>query len=238
MSIPVAVVSSWQGLAGKAISTALAQCDYSLLINGPEEEIFELQSGNFLGKILAVPFEVEQEESVQNALLTALEIFGRVDVLVNNNYEWNDAPLDEITAQMWDKVLSVNLKGTFHCCRAAAAIMRSQGYGKIINVTSTSAFTGAHTQFAASCAAVHSLTRSLARELAPEIKVNTVACGILDEPWINEGGPELREMLLRGVPLGRLCTYDDVAEAVAFFATGGDFITGQMLVVDGGETMR
>ncbi|MBI3925558.1 MAG: SDR family oxidoreductase [Armatimonadetes bacterium] len=238
MSLPVAVISSWRGLAGPAISLALAQCDYSLLINGPEDEIFSLQSGDFLGKILALPFDLTQEESVQQALLTGLEIFGRIDVLVNNIYAWNDASLHDITEEMWAEVLSHNLKGTFYCCRAAAAVMQSQQSGKIINVTSTSAFTGAHTQFAASCAAVHSLTRSLARELAPHVKVNTVACGMLDEPWIDEGGPELRDMLTTSVPLGRLCSTDDLAEAVAFFATGADFVTGQMLIVDGGETMR
>ncbi len=235
---PVALIADWRGLAGPAISLALARCDYSLLINGPEDEIFSLQTGEFGGKILALPFDYQDEQAVEHVFSAGIDIFGRVDILVNNIYRWNDAALGDITDEMWDEVLNHNLKGSFYVARAAARLMQALEYGKIINVTMTSAYTGAHTQFAASCAAIHSLTRSMARELAPLVRVNTVACGLVEEPWIQEGGPELREALTKSVPLGRLCQTEDVAEAVAYLATGADFMTGQMLVIDGGETMR
>lgn len=235
---PVAFVTDWRGTAGPAICLALAHSGFSLLINGPEDEIFALQSVDVAGKILAVPFDVADEKAVIQVFETALEILGRVDVLVNNIFVWNDADLTEITDDMWKEVLEVGLKGTFYTSRAGARIMRAQEYGKIIHVTSTSALTGAHTQFAAGCAAVHSLTRSLARELAPHVRVNSVAAGLVDEPWIDEGGPDLREMLTKDVPLQRLCRAEDVAEAVVFLAAGADFMTGQMIVIDGGETMR
>lgn len=234
---PVAFLTDWRGTAGPAIAMTLAQAGFSLLINGPEDEILDLQAADPTAKVLAVPFDVADEQAVTGSFAVALEILGRVDVLVNNIFVWNDAALFEITDQMWSEVLDVGLKGTFFCSRAAARIMQAQGYGKILHVTSTSALTGAHTQFAAGCAAVHSLTRSLARELAPLVRVNSVACGLLDEPWVDEGGPELREVLTRDIPLRRLCRSQDVAEAVSFLAAGADFMTGQILVIDGGETL-
>jgi len=187
---PVALVTDYRGLAGPAICLSLAHSGFSLLINGPEDEVFELQSADVPGKILALPFDPLKEESVQHVILAGLEIFGRLDVVVNNVHNWQDADLPEITEEMWSELLQSNLKAAFYCCRSAAPVMQAQEFGKIINVTTTSCFTGAHLPFAAVSAGVHSLTRSLARELAPHVRVNTVACGMLDEPWIDEGGQE------------------------------------------------
>ena len=226
------------GLAGPSICFYLARAGYSLMINGPEDEIFALQSEDVPGKILAFPFDPSNEDSVQQAVLSGLELFGRIDVLVNNFQAWNDAALGEITEAMWAHVWHSNVKCSFYSCRSVAPVMQAQEYGKIINVTSTSAFTGNHLPFAASCAAVHSITRSLARELAPHVRVNTVACGTLEEAWIDEAGPEVREILTRNIPLQRLCNHNDIGEAVTYLATGADYMTGQMLVVDGGENMR
>lgn len=235
---PVAMITDWRGTAGPAIAFALAQAGFALLINGPEDEIFQLQSVDTMARILAMPFDVSDEKAVVATFATGLEIMGRLDVLVNNIFVWNDASLGEITEEMWDEVLKTGLKGTFYCSRAAARVMQAQEFGKIIHVTSTSALTGAHTQFAASCAAIHSLTRSLARELAPHVRVNTLATGLMDEPWVDEGGPELREVLTRDILLKRLCRGEDVAEAVSYLAAGADFMTGQIMVLDGGETIR
>ncbi len=238
MEIPVAVVSDWRGTAGQSICVALARSGFSLLINGPEDEIMPLQAIDEGGKILATPFDLTDESSVREVLAMGIDMLGRVDVLVNNPFVWNDAKLHEITEEMWSEVMNHNLKGSFYCDRAVMPYMLAQKYGKIIHVTSTSALSGAHLQFAASCAGIHSMTRSLARELAPNVRVNTIACGLVDEPWIDEGGPELREMLTSDIPLKRLCRPDDVAEMVAVLATGCDFVTGQMFVLDGGESMR
>lgn len=235
---PVALVGDWGGLAGQAIALQLARAGFSLLVNGPEDEVIELQRHDLDGKILAAPFQATNEEAVQQIILTGLEFFGRLDVVVNNFFVWHDAALHEITEVHWAELLQGNLKSAFNVSRAASLVMMEQQFGRIINVTTTSCLTGNHLPFAATAAAVHSLTRSLARELAPHVRVNTVACGLLDEPWIDEGGPELRAMLQKEVPLGRLCRTSDVAEAVAYLASGADFMTGQMLVVDGGETVR
>lgn len=235
---PVALVSDWNGLAGQVIALNLARSGFSLLINGPEEEIFALQSQDVQGKILAIPFDSTNEESVQQVILAGLEYFGRLDVVVNNFYTWNDAALHEITETLWGEMMQGNLKSAFHVCRAAALVMTEQQFGKIINITTTSCFTGAHLPFAATAAALHSLTKSLAKELAPHVRANTIACGMVDEPWIDEGGPDLRAMLQKSIPLGRLCQAADIADAVLYLANGADFMSGQMLVLDGGETMR
>jgi 3-oxoacyl-[acyl-carrier protein] reductase len=116
--------------------------------------------------------------------------------------------------------------------------MEALGYGKIINVTTTSAVNGAPPAVAAAAAGLHSLTRSIARELGPYVRANTVACGVLEEAWMTEGPEDLRKGLIGNIPLKRLCQPADVAELVAFLATGADFMTGQMLVLDGGEIIR
>lgn len=235
--IPVALISDWNGLAALDTCRALAHAGWSLLINGPPEDILQLQAEDFDGKVLATPFDPTDESSIQETILSGLEFFGRLDLVVNNFYNWQDAALHDISETLWSELWTGNLKATFHVSRAAALVMSEQQFGRIVQVTTTSCKTGSHLPFAAVGAAVHSLTRSLAKELAPFVRVNTVACGMLDEPWIDEGGPELRAMLQKEIPLGRLCRTQDVAEAIRFLATGADFMTGQMLVIDGGETV-
>ena len=105
-------------------------------------------------------------------------------------------------------------------------------------MSSTAGITGAHTPYAAACAAVMSLTRSMSIELAPHVRVNCLATGLLDEPWIDEAGPKLRASLEGKVPLNRLLQPVDIAEFVAFLSTGGDFFTGQTFILDGGEVRR
>ncbi len=232
----VAVVTEWTGTAGPAICNALVQAGFSVFINGPQEVLFNIPTpSDSMGKILAQPFDPTDEKEVQQTFLTCANHLGAIDVLINNNYFWNDAALNDISESMWEEVINKGLKSTFYCSRAASRFMKAQGFGKIINVISSSAFNGVYTQFAAVCAGIHSLTKSLARELAPEVRVNSVAPGLIDEPWIDEGGKELRQMLLKDIPLQRLCTNEDIAEAVSYLACGADFMTGQMLVLDGGE---
>lgn len=238
MEHPVALISDWKGIAGPDITHALASCEFSLLVNGPQDEIFELLTGDYSGKILAMPFDYASEDAVEMMLSAALDIFGHVDVLVNNIYHWADAKFNELTDKEWNETFNHNVLGSFHVCRAVSRLMEALGYGKIINVTSTSAISGAHTPVAASCAALHSLTRSVAKELAPFVRANTIACGLVEEDWVLDAGEDLRKSLIRDIPLKRLCRPPDVAEVVAFLATSADFMTGQMIVLDGGETMR
>ena len=238
MDFPVALISDWKGIAARDICHALAACEFSLIVNGPEDEIFELQSHDYPGKILAFPFDYSSEDAVEMTLSATLDIFGHVDVLINNIHHWSDAKFLELTDKQFTDAYQHNVLGAFHICRAAARLMDALGYGKIINVTTTSAFTGVHTPLAASCAALHSMTKSIALELAPHVRCNTIACGLLEEDWVVEAGEDLKKSLVAGIPLKRLCQPADVAELVAVLATSADFMTGQMLVLDGGETIK
>ncbi len=238
MDFPVALISDWNGIAGPEICHALAGCEFSLLINGPQDEIMELLSQDFSGKILAMPFAYDSEEAVEQMMSASLDIFGHVDVLVNNIYHWQGARFNDLEDKDFMSAFEHNVMGAFHVCRAASRLMEALGYGKIINVTTTSAVNGAPPAVAAAAAGLHSLTRSIARELGPYVRANTVACGVLEEAWMTEGPEDLRKGLIGNIPLKRLCQPADVAELVAFLATGADFMTGQMLVLDGGEIIR
>ena len=238
MDFPVALISDWNGIAGPEICHALAGCEFSLLINGPQDEIMELLTGDYSGKLLAMPFDFHAEDAVELMMSAALDIFGHVDVLVNNIYHWQGAKFNDLKDQEFMNVLNHQVMGSLHVCRAAARLMEALGYGKIINVTTTSAINGVPPAMAVAGAGLHSLTRSIAREMGPYVRANTVACGVLEEAWMTEGGEDMRRTLTSNIPLKRLCQAGDVAELVAFLATGADFMTGQMLILDGGELIH
>lgn len=231
----MALVTAWEGTAGPEIVLALERQGFQVVANATEEDLVTAGAGQ---DVMAIEFDPSIEGSVRERIGGLTAVFGGIDVVVNNPNAWADAALDEITEAMWAELIQKNLKSTFYCSRAAVAAMASRGGGRIINLTSTAGFTGAHTPFAVSCAGVMSLTRSMAIELAPQIRVNCVAIGLLDEPWIDEAGADFRQSLESKVPLARLCRPADVAEFVGYLAGGGDFFTGQTFVLDGGETRR
>jgi NAD(P)-dependent dehydrogenase (short-subunit alcohol dehydrogenase family) len=159
--------------------------------------------------------------------------FGRLDILVNNAGVFFPAKLEDLTEEHWDKILGTNLKAQFFCAQAAAPRMKRQGRGRIVNLTSIGGLLPwpAYMHYCASKAGAIMLTRCLARALAPEILVNSVAPGTVQFP-----GEAPAENYIRRVPLRRVGTGDEIAEAVSFLART-DFITGQVLVVDGGRTL-
>lgn len=231
----VALVTHWNGTAGPECVLALEQQGFHVVANASEQELLAAGAGR---AVTSLEFDPSIEGRVRDCLARIADGFGRLDVLVNNPLAWADAALDEITEAMWAEVISQNMKATFYCSRAAAPIIVASGGGRIINVTSSAGLSGAHTPFAVSCAGVMSLTRSMAVELAPAVRVNCIAAGLLDEPWIDDAGPDFRRSLESKIPLGRLCAPADVAELVAWLSSGGDFLTGQTFVLDGGELRR
>jgi 3-oxoacyl-[acyl-carrier protein] reductase len=148
--------------------------------------------------------------------------------------------LDKVSDDDWNRILSVNLKGPFQCARAARAPMLGAGEGTIVNVSSIAGIAGVGSSipYCASKAALNNLTITLARALAPKIRVNAVAPGFITGRWL-EGGlggayePVKKAMSARA-PLQKVCEPEDVAAAVLGFVTGSDLVTGQVLVVDGG----
>jgi len=147
------------------------------------------------------------------------------------------ADLDALTEEMWDRMLAVNLKGVFFCCRAAVRVMRQERLGRIVNVASVAGLTGRGSSigYCASKAGVISVTKSLALALAPEILVNAVAPGFVETRW-TAGRDEFRARNLAATPLDRVAEPEDVADAILYLAKT-DFVTGQVLTVDGGRTI-
>jgi 3-oxoacyl-[acyl-carrier protein] reductase len=139
--------------------------------------------------------------------------------------------------QVWDDIFSVNVRGPFQCIRAAAAMLKERN-GAVVNVTSVAGLQGhgSSIPYAASKAALNTMTKSLARALAPHIRVNAVAPGPVKTRWL-AGREDMVGQYLKLTPLGRAAEPDDIADAVVFLALGQSLMTGQVIVVDGGRTM-
>lgn len=170
------------------------------------------------------------------ALFSAVEReFGRLDVLVNNAGMFFPAKFEELTEEQWDRILGANLKSQFLCSQTAAPMLRRSGHGRIINFASLGGLLAwpAYTHYCVSKAGVIMLTRCLARALAPEITVNAIAPGTITFPGDT---PEIAEDFIRRAPLQRTGTPQDIDDAVIFL-TQSPFITGQVIVVDGGRTL-
>ncbi|MFF2810180.1 SDR family NAD(P)-dependent oxidoreductase [Streptomyces sp. NPDC058000] len=196
------------------------------------------------GSIEAVRLDVADAASVREGCRRILDEHGAPEVLVNNAGRNRDRPFAELTDEDWDEVLATNLSGPFRLCRALAPAMVSAGRGTIVNVGSTTAIRprrdGAN--YCASKAGLLQLTKCLALELAPAVRVNALIPGFTDTPEVTEryglDVPEKRDEIVRSIPRDRIGTTADIAEALEFLVTAGSsYITGQQLIVDGGHFM-
>jgi NAD(P)-dependent dehydrogenase (short-subunit alcohol dehydrogenase family) len=170
------------------------------------------------------------------AMFAAVEKeFGRLDILVNNAGMFFPAKFEELTEEQWDRILDTNLKSQFLCSQAAISMLRRGGHGRIINFASLGGLLAwpAYTHYCVSKAGVIMLTRCLARALAPEITVNAIAPGTISFPG---DAPELAEDFIHRAPLRRTGTPQDIDDAVVYLAQSA-FVTGQVIVVDGGRSL-
>lgn len=196
------------------------------------------------GVALALKVDIADALSVANMVTAALEQFARIDILVNNAALFAGIslrPFCEIPDDEWDRIMAVNARGPFLCCKAVVPHMRKSGYGKIINITSGTVFKGAPmlVPYVSSKGAVLAFTRSLARELGGDnICVNSIAPGFTESEGVlaNQGFSDpLKESQVAQRALKRVQKSEDLVGACIFFAAAeSDFITGQTLVVDGG----
>ncbi|MDH3445103.1 MAG: 3-oxoacyl-ACP reductase FabG [Deltaproteobacteria bacterium] len=193
------------------------------------------------GKAMALKVDVSKEEDTNRMVMEAVKSFGRIDILVNNAAIFINItrhPFYEISAEEWDKVSAVNIKGPFLCAKAVFSQMKEQGSGKIINISSSTAFWGTPNflHYVASKAALIGMTRSLARELGDYgICVNAMAPGLVEHE--GQTAPKaLTELQLKERSIKRLQTPDDLLGTLIFLCSSdSDFMTGQSIVVDGGS---
>jgi 3-oxoacyl-[acyl-carrier protein] reductase len=183
---------------------------------------------------------VADDAAVRRMVARCGEELGGLDVLVNNAGTTrfiDHADLEAVTHEVWDEILGVNLRGTFQACRAAWPLLRQRG-GSVVNVTSVAGLAGEGSSipYAASKAALNTMTKSLARVFAPAVRVNAVAPGPVLTRWLAPYQDRV-ERYVKATPLGRAATPEDIADAVAFLALDTTLMTGQVMVVDGGRTM-
>lgn len=236
---------------GRSVALELAKRGANVVVNYSRSEAEAKETAaevERLGaKALLAQADVSQDSEVRAMVQRAVDAFGPVEVLVNNAATTafvNFADLEGMKEEHWDRILAVNLKGPFFCSRAVAEPMRKAGQGAIVNVASIAGIKaiGSSIAYAASKAGLINLTVALARVLAPEVRVNCVAPGFIDTRWLREGlGPifePARDATAQQTPLGRVSTPEDIAQVVLSFIEGADFVTGQTMIVDGGNSIR
>jgi NAD(P)-dependent dehydrogenase (short-subunit alcohol dehydrogenase family) len=233
----VALVTGAAKRIGRSIARRLAAEGSDIAINyespGPEAQQLAGEITASGRRAIAVQGDVSKRSDVQKVFAAVEAEFGRLDILVNNAGMFFPAEFESLTEEEWDRILNTNLKSQFLCCQAAATIMKRSGHGRIINISSLGGLLPwpAYTHYCVSKAGSIMLTRCLARALGPEITVNSVAPGTIQFP-----GEAPDEDYIRRVPLHRTGTGDEIAQAVLYFATA-DFVTGQILAVDGGRSL-
>ena len=245
----VAIVTGASGGLGLHFCRALLREGAKVGVNDISKELVERAVSELspLGPVVGVVADVCQRQAVENMVDSVVKAFGRLDILVNNAGGSLHTPykFEEIGEEAWDKVVDVNLKGTFICCQEAVKRFRTQGVGKIVNISALAgrwlgSLAGCH--YTSAKAGVIGLTRHLAYELGPEgIHVNAVAPTITMasqrtvDLW-NARPEEYRQKILSEIPLRRLSTPEDVAAAVVFLCTDeANYITGVTLDVNGGR---
>ena len=236
---------------GRAVALALADAGCNVAVNYTRsEKEAEATAADVRARgveSVVVRGDVSVDAECVRMVDEAVARFGRLDVLVNNAGTTVFVPhkdLDALTEEAWDRIFAVNVKGAFFMARAAAKHLRAGGPGVIVNVSSTAGTTGGGSSipYAASKAALDNLTVSLARALAPEVRVNGVAPGFVDTRWLAEGlGARLgavRKHVAEQTPLRGAGRPEQIAQAVLSMISGLDWVTGQVLVVDGGYVLR
>lgn len=242
----VIVTGASRGI-GRSIALAFAQAGADVVLNyasntaAAEAAADELRAHG--RRCLLVPGSVADPRVAENLRTTALEAFGRIDVLVNNAGINRDGNVMMLRDAAWQEVLGVNLSGAFYCCRAVLPTMVAQGRGVILNMTSTAGLKGRAGQvnYAASKGAVIGLTKSLAQEYGRHgVRVNAIAPGFVETDMVAGvlARPEARRGFLEATPLGRFGHPDDVAGAALYLASPASaYVTGHVLLVNGGLFM-
>ncbi|MCX8131931.1 MAG: 3-oxoacyl-[acyl-carrier-protein] reductase [Clostridia bacterium] len=238
------ITGSGRGL-GKAIALKLAQMGANIVLNdivasdSVDATADEFRAAGY--NVTVTKGDVRNADDVKEMVKVAVDTFGSLDILINNAGITKDKPMMMMTEEEWDLVLDINLKGAFFCTKLAGKQMIKQKYGKIVNIASVAGQYGNKGQanYSASKAGLIGLTKSTAKELAGRgICCNAVAPGIIKSHMTDVLSEELKQEYLKNIALGRFGTPEDVANVVAFLAsTDSDYVTGQVIDIDGGLVM-
>lgn len=241
----VALVTGGSRGIGRAIAIRLAALGATVYVNyvsraeAAEETKATIEQAGGAAEIIG--FDIADGEQVQSSIKKIVADRGSLDILVNNAGITRDGLVARMKESDWDDVITTNLKGAFHCSKAASRVMMKQRWGRIINITSVIGFSGnaGQTNYAAAKAGLVGLSKSMAREYATRgITVNCVAPGYIQTEMTESLGDDVKEKVRSEIPMGTLGSVEDVACAVAFLA--GDearYITGQTIHVNGGMYM-
>ena len=241
----VAIVTGASKGLGRAMALALAEAGASVALaarSKPDLEETARQVEALGRRALVVPTDVSLFSAVEALVAQTLATLGRLDIMVNNSGVAHVAPLAEMDPADWQRLIDTNLTGAFNGCRAAAPHLIAQKSGKVINVSSVLAQAGlpGYTAYAASKGGIISLTRALAVEWARyNIQVNALAPGWFVTPMNEEAfaDPQIRERLLRNVPMRRTGRLEEIGPLTVYLASpASDFMTGQTIFLDGGQT--
>jgi len=230
---------------GRAIALELAKNGVNVAVNyagsqaRAEEVVAELK--NLGVNAVAIQADVSNGEAVQAMVKEVLDTFGSIDILVNNAGITRDTLMMRMKEEDWDAVIDTNLKGVFHCAKAVMRPMMKQRSGRIINIASVVGVLGnaGQANYVAAKAGVIGLTKSMARELANRhITVNAVAPGFIETDMTDKLPQEVKEEMLKQIPLASFGSPDEIAKVVRFLASDdSSYMTGQTLHVDGGMVM-
>jgi 3-oxoacyl-[acyl-carrier protein] reductase len=233
---------------GRAAVLALARAGYDVCINYGSSEAAARETAREAGqagaKTLLARCDVSDERGVREMVASIGTAFGRLDVLINNagtTAAWKPKDLETLSLDEWDKVFAVNVRGLFQVTRACISLLK-ESRGCVVNTASIVGLRPGPQPlpYAASKAAVVNLTKTLAWNLAPEIRVNAVAPGWMEGDWmkrmLKDKYDDLMGKRARATPLKRVVTAEDVAETMMSLVQGNRFVTGEIVVIDGGYT--